>query len=92
MNIGGIYIHKTFTNTDINMYCTKLKAIARNYVSHSVNKLHVLKYFILYLSKEIINDTVVKHWTESVSGQTVAVRCSWFLSKPVSKEKPTYQN
>ncbi len=50
------------------MHCTKLKAIPRNHVSQSVNKLHVLKYFILYLSKEIINDTVVKHWTESVSG------------------------
>lgn len=43
---------------------------------------------LCYLSEEIINNTVVEHWSDSVSGQTVAVWCSCSQTKPVPKEKP----
>lgn len=57
----------------------------------SVSESHVLKYSILYLSKEIINDAAIKNWADFVTGQAVAVWCSLALSKPVPEEKPAYQ-
>lgn len=43
---------------------------------------------VLYLSKKVIYDIVVKHQTDPVLCQTVAIWSSWSLAEPVPKEKP----
>jgi hypothetical protein len=43
------------------------------YLNMSFGLLQSLEVFSMYLCKEIINDTVVEHCTDSASSQTVAV-------------------